>query len=204
MGSNRIKRLRRTFCQRSGVLYDQPVVAMRMALNQPRLLSGLQTNSGLMDCPNYERIPTQNWLPGSLKNAPSVRTPDGDNGHRSSVRRHSLNFQGVRQSAVTSVLLETSFVLFVLSVFGVSAAGQSSTNSSTENEALPEADFHVQLPSNWRSLSLVGLEQAAGYPFQQWYVASGIGYQFKPILGSHRKNIDPDKEHYLVSGAGYE
>jgi chaperonin GroES len=35
----------------------------------------------------------------------------------------------------------------------------SQTASSAENEAWPEADFHVQLTSNWRSLSFVGLEQ---------------------------------------------
>jgi hypothetical protein len=108
------------------------------------------------------------------------------------------------QSTIRSVFLEISFVLFVLSIFGVSAAGQSSTTSSTENEAWPEADAHVQLPSNWRSLSFVGLEQAADYPFQQWYVASGIGRQIKPILTPHWENIDPDKEHYLLLGGGYE
>ena len=83
------------------------------------------------------------------------------------------------------------------------AAGQSAT-SSTENEAWPEADAHMQLPSNWRVLSFVGLEQAAGYPFQQWYVAAGIGRQFKPISRPHRENIDQDKEHYLLLGGGYE
>jgi hypothetical protein len=97
-------------------------------------------------------------------------------------------------------------ILVGLSVSIVSwsgAAGQAST-SSTENEAWTEADAHVQLGSNWRVLSFVGLEQAAGYPFQQWYVAAGIGRQFKPILRPHWENIDPDKEHYLLLGAGYE
>jgi len=74
----------------------------------------------------------------------------------------------------------------------------------TENEAWPEADAHMQLPSKWRVLSFVGLEQAAGYPFQQWYVAAGVGRQFKPILREHLLNIDPDKEHFLVFGGGYE
>jgi hypothetical protein len=83
------------------------------------------------------------------------------------------------------------------------ATGQSAI-SSTENEAWPEADFHVQLVSNWRVLSFVGLEQAAGYPFQQWYVAAAIGRQIKPILRPHWENIDPDKEHYLLLGGGYE
>ena len=83
------------------------------------------------------------------------------------------------------------------------AAGQSAPEM-TENEAWPEADLHLQLGSQWRVLSFVGLEQGAGYPYQQWYVAAAVGYQFKPILREHLLNIDPDKEHYLVMGGGYE
>jgi len=95
-------------------------------------------------------------------------------------------------------------VAFSLSIGSwLGATGQSST-SSTENEAWPEADAHVQLPSSWRSLSFVGLQQAAGYPFQQWYVASAIGRQIKTILRPHWENIDPDKEHYFLLGGGYE
>lgn len=76
--------------------------------------------------------------------------------------------------------------------------------SLTENQARPEADLHVQLPSNLRLLTLAGLEQASGYPYQQEYAAVGLGYQFKAILKTHFENIDPDKEHHLVFGGGYE
>jgi hypothetical protein len=93
--------------------------------------------------------------------------------------------------------------LILVTVACTGAAGQSAT-ISTENQAWPEADFHVQLRSKWRVLSFVGLEQAAGYPFQQWYVAAGIGRRFKPILLPHLENIDPDKEHYLLLGIGYD
>jgi hypothetical protein len=97
-------------------------------------------------------------------------------------------------------------ILIALSLTIVSWSGATaqSATASTENQAWPEADVHVQLPSNWRSLSFVGLEQAAGYPFQQWYVATGIGHQFKPISKPHLENIDPDKEHYVLLGGGYE
>ena len=105
----------------------------------------------------------------------------------------------MRNNCLLKILLGTAVTLFFCS----GAAGQSST-SSTENEAWPEADAHVQLPYNLRLLSFVGLEQAAGYPFQQWYVAAGIGRQFKPILRPHWKNIDPDKEHFLLLGVGYD
>jgi hypothetical protein len=53
-------------------------------------------------------------------------------------------------------------------------------------------------------LAFSGLEQGIGFPFQQWYSAAALGYQFKPILLEHLINIDPDKEHYLVFGGGYE
>lgn len=74
----------------------------------------------------------------------------------------------------------------------------------TETEVWPEVDAHAELPSQLRILAFTGLEQGVGYPFQQWYAAAGLGYQFKPILRPHIKNIDPDKEHYLLLGAGYE
>jgi hypothetical protein len=83
------------------------------------------------------------------------------------------------------------------------AAAQSPANS-TETEVWPEIDAHVQLPLGLRMLSFVGVEQGVGYPFQQWYGAIGLGYQFKPILRPHWMNIDQDKEHYLLFGVGYE
>lgn len=92
---------------------------------------------------------------------------------------------------------------FLLTICYSGAAGQSATDS-TETEVWPEIDGHVQLPLNLRILSFVGLEQATNYPFQQWYGALGLGYQFKPILRSHLENIDPDKEHYFIFGVGYE
>jgi hypothetical protein len=93
--------------------------------------------------------------------------------------------------------------LSLVAIFGSGARAQSQP-PTTETEVWPEADAHLQLKSNLRVLSFAGLEEAVGYPFQQWYVAGGLGYQFKPILRDHLINIDPDKEHYLVLGGGYE
>ncbi len=75
---------------------------------------------------------------------------------------------------------------------------------TTETQVWPEVDVHLQLPANWRILGFTGLEQGVGYPYQQWYAAAAVGYQFKPILKPHIENIDPDKEHYFVFGGGYE
>jgi hypothetical protein len=88
-----------------------------------------------------------------------------------------------------------------MAAFCVHATGQT---ASTETEVWPEVDAHVQLPSHFRLLGLSGLKQGAGYPYQQWSVGMGLGYQLRTIAKPHLENIDPDKEHHLVLGVGYE
>lgn len=94
--------------------------------------------------------------------------------------------------------------VFVWLLLATVACMQVAAQSSTENEVWPEADAHLQFPSHLRVLTFTGLEQGVGYPFQQWYAAGALGYQFKPISRPHWKNIDQDKEHYLLFGCGYE
>jgi hypothetical protein len=76
--------------------------------------------------------------------------------------------------------------------------------SELETQWSEEADAHVQFATQWRVLAFVGGEQAQNYPFQQWYAAVGLGYQFKPISTPHTPNIDPDKNFRFLFGAGYE
>lgn len=76
--------------------------------------------------------------------------------------------------------------------------------STTETQVEPEGDFHVGLPSNIRLLAFSGLVQGAGYSYQQWYEAAGIGRRWLRISKPHLINIDPDKEHYFLLDGGYE
>ena len=91
----------------------------------------------------------------------------------------------------------------ILAIFCSCALGQSLT-ASTATQVWPEVDAHLELPSHLRVLAFIGVEQGAGYPYQQWYTAAALGYQFKPILRQHIENIDPDKEHHFLFGGGYE
>src|SRR5271167_1935304 len=106
-----------------------------------------------------------------------------------------------RRTKLVSLGLSVGFSLAL--ALCSNTAGQAQTSSS-ETEIWPEGDVHIQLPSHLRVLAFTGLEQGIGFPFQQWYSAAALGYQFKPILREHLLNIDPDKEHYLVLGGGYE
>jgi len=102
-----------------------------------------------------------------------------------------------------SVSYQLSIGLVLALTICTNAAGLAQM-SSTETEIWSEGNAHIQLPSHLRVLAFTGLEQGIGFPFQQWYSAVALGYQFKPILREHLLNIDPDKDHYLVIGGGYE
>ena len=55
-----------------------------------------------------------------------------------------------------------------------------------------------------RVLAFAGSQQGVGFPYQQWYLAAGLGYQWKRVSSHHHRNIDSDKEHLFVFGGGYE
>jgi hypothetical protein len=101
-----------------------------------------------------------------------------------------------------AVLIRMLLVSSLATCFCSSAGGQQPP--ATETLIWPEIDAHIELPSDLRVLAFTGQGQAVDYPYQQWYAAVGIGYQFKPFLRDHLLNIDPDKEHFLVFGVGYE
>ncbi|MGA7842066.1 MAG: DUF2490 domain-containing protein [Candidatus Acidiferrales bacterium] len=105
----------------------------------------------------------------------------------------------MKNCCLVRILLGT----FLIFTFCSRTAGQSQT-SSTDTQAWPEVDFHIQMTSSLRTLTLAGTEQGVGFPFQQCYAAAALGYQGKPILREHLTNIDPDKERYFLVGGGYE
>jgi hypothetical protein len=98
-------------------------------------------------------------------------------------------------------LLRVLLRLAIITLCNSGAAGQS---RSTDVELDPEMDAHVQFASNLRLLAFGGLTQGVSFDYQQFYAAAAVGYQWKPILKPHLINIDPDKEHYVVVGGGYE
>ena len=96
--------------------------------------------------------------------------------------------------------------LFALSLLAIpySRAVAQATASTSQTQWNQEVDAHVQFASQWRAIAWVGGTEAQNYPFQQFYAAAGLGYQFMPFSTPHTQNIDPDKEFYFVFGAGYE
>ncbi|MBV9500574.1 MAG: DUF2490 domain-containing protein [Acidobacteriaceae bacterium] len=99
-------------------------------------------------------------------------------------------------------VLPTIIVGFSLIVILSSRAMAQSPPSGTESQIWPEVDAHLEFRDQLRVLAFSGVQQGVGFPYQQWFAAAGLGYQFKRI--PRIEKIDPDKEHYLVLGGGYE
>jgi hypothetical protein len=91
-----------------------------------------------------------------------------------------------------------------LALLAGTTARASGQTSETAGEFWPAIDFHMQLSSNLRLLTFAGLKNGEDSPYEQVYVGTGLGYQFKRFTKPHLANIDPDKENFLVAGAGYE
>jgi hypothetical protein len=93
--------------------------------------------------------------------------------------------------------------LSLVAIFCMDVAGQEPA-PTTGTEVWPEIDGHMQFADHLRLLTFAGTQQGVGFPYQQWYAAAGLGYQWKYIGKPHLENIDPDKEHHFVFGLGYE
>ena len=93
--------------------------------------------------------------------------------------------------------------LTLIAVFCLRARAQPQADA-TNGEFWPAADFHIQLPDNYRLLGFVESKRGEDFPYQQLDLGIGLGYQWKKIRKPHFKNIDPDKEFMLVLAGGYE
>jgi hypothetical protein len=93
--------------------------------------------------------------------------------------------------------------LTLIAFFCLRTSAQSQSDT-TNGEFWPAADFHIQLPDNYRLLGFVESKRGEDFPYQQLDLGIGLGYQWKKIRKPHLKNIDPDKEHSFLFGGGYE
>lgn len=76
--------------------------------------------------------------------------------------------------------------------------------SETSGAFWPGADLHLQLASNLRALVFGETRTDQDVPYRQVDFGAGLGLQWWRFDEPHAANIDPDKENYLVTAAGYE
>jgi len=63
---------------------------------------------------------------------------------------------------------------------------------------------HGQLRSNLRTVILGESKSGTDYSYQQWIVGGALGFQLGRFARPHLADLDPDREHAIVVGAGYE
>jgi hypothetical protein len=68
----------------------------------------------------------------------------------------------------------------------------------------PELDAYVRLRSDLRLQFAGQSHKGEDDTYRQRTARAEIGYQLKPIFRPHKRNINDDKEHYLVLAGSYE
>jgi len=63
---------------------------------------------------------------------------------------------------------------------------------------------HAQLRPNLRALVLGESKSGTDYSYQQWIFGTGLGLQLKRFARPHLVDLDPDRDHTIVVGTGYE
>jgi hypothetical protein len=91
--------------------------------------------------------------------------------------------------------------LSLFASFSISARGQT---SNTGGEFWPLLNAYTQLQPKTSLLLYGGSDKGEDFAYQEWKVGGLLNLQLKPILAPHEPDIDKNKEHYLVFGAGYQ
>jgi hypothetical protein len=96
---------------------------------------------------------------------------------------------------------------FVLAIAALAILlGRASFAQTTETSGAfwPGADLHLQLTPNLRALAFAESRTDQDFPYRQVDFGGGLGLQWWRFTQPHAEDIDPDKENYLVTAAGYE
>jgi len=92
-------------------------------------------------------------------------------------------------------------LVLALSAGATRAAAQTPT---TGTAFWPAVEAHARIRGNLRFEVLTELKNGEDYSYDQWRVGAGLGYQLKSFRRPHLADIDPQKEHKLLIGGGYE
>jgi len=92
---------------------------------------------------------------------------------------------------------------------GLVLAAMASTPVAAQTPATGDAvwaslEGHGQIRSNLRTLIFGESKSGTDYTYQQWIVGAGLGLQLKSFSRPHLADLDPDRDHAIVLGAGYE
>jgi hypothetical protein len=71
-------------------------------------------------------------------------------------------------------------------------------------ETRPKLIADIELLPRTRIQAWGELQHGVDFSFQRWRTGFLINRRMKPISKAHRQDIDAEKEHHLVFGAGYE
>ena len=91
-----------------------------------------------------------------------------------------------------------------LAFLAFASARAAAQSSDTESQFWPGLALRYQWPSALSAQLYSQIKDAEDFPYQQLGVGTRLGYQRKALTRPHLVNTNPEKEHQLFLGVGYE
>ena len=95
-------------------------------------------------------------------------------------------------------------LLVVLAVSYLNVMSFAQQEPDTAWEVRPKVNAAIDLVSRTRIQVWGELQDGVNFSFNRWRTGALLTYRLKPILKLHPRDIDEDRNHYLVFGGGYE
>ena len=97
----------------------------------------------------------------------------------------------------------TNCLIILLSLLSNSTPGRAQS-PDVGWQGRPKLVADIELLPRTRLQAWGELQDGIDFSFQRWRTGFLLNRRLKPILKQHRQDIDAEKEHHLVFGAGYE
>lgn len=94
------------------------------------------------------------------------------------------------------------FVIFALPFWSASSFAQETDDAGFELR--PKLTVAIELFSRTRVETWIERQHGTNFSFNRCRSGALLTHRMKPILKTHRRDIDDNQEHHLVFGAGYE
>jgi len=97
-----------------------------------------------------------------------------------------------------------SGLIILFALRNLSVTGTTVKTSDDGWEYRPKLTAAIELVPRTRIQAWGELQHGWNFSFQRWRTGAILSYRMKPILKFHVQDIDEEKEHHVVFGAGYE
>ena len=100
--------------------------------------------------------------------------------------------------------MPAAYLIILIALDHLSERSAAAQSPDTGWQTRPKLTVNIDLLPRTRISTWGELQHGVNFSYQRWRTGAILSRRLKPIMKSHRTEIDEENEHYLVLGGGYE